>query len=87
MNWKEDQNKSVQELDQEIEITNEKDIKNLENPIRFQRLINEEEGCSCLFAPFYIIDYHNNVKIQLESLTDNRISYYMDDKRGVMYVS
>lgn len=87
MNWKEDQNKSVQELDQEIEITNEKDIKNLENPIRFQRLINEEEGCSCLFAPFYIIDYHNGVKIQLESLTDNRISYYMDDKRGVMYVS
>lgn len=87
MNWKEDQNKSVQELDQEIEITDEKDIKNLENPIRFQRLINEEEGCSCLFAPFYIIDYHNGVKIQLESLTDNRISYEIDDKRGVMHVS
>lgn len=87
MNWKEDQNKSFQELDQEIEITDEKDIKNLENPIRFQRLINEEEGCSCLFAPFYIIDYHNGVKIQLESLTDNRISYEIDDKRGVMHVS
>lgn len=87
MIWKEEENAYVQEFNKEIEITNKKDIKNLVNPIRFQKLINEIEGCSCLYGVKYIIDYHNGAKIQLESLTDNRISYEIDDKWGVMHVS
>lgn len=87
MIWKEEEKAYVQEFNKEIEITNKKDIKNLVNPIRFQRLINEYEGCSCLYGVNYIIDYHNGFKITLESLTDNKISYNVDDKRGVMHVS
>jgi hypothetical protein len=77
-----DQNEIIEEV---LEIKDKNDRKSLENPLRLIKLFDEEEGCACLFIPYYKIDYHNGFILSLESLNSTRISY-QDDKghQGVM---